>query len=45
MNYVIPCNFSDDWFTVDEKDPIAYAKVEIVEAADIKPSDPNGWLH
>ncbi|CAN6453046.1 unnamed protein product [Victoria cruziana] len=31
-----------DWFSVDEKRPIAYAKVEIIEAADMKPSDPNG---
>ncbi|XP_042478481.1 C2 domain-containing protein At1g53590-like [Macadamia integrifolia] len=33
---------TERWFTVDEKDPIAYARVEIVEAADMKPSDPNG---
>lgn len=33
---------SDSWFTVDEKTPIAYAKVEVVEAADLKPSDLNG---
>ncbi|XP_043699229.1 C2 domain-containing protein At1g53590-like isoform X2 [Telopea speciosissima] len=33
---------TESWFTVDEKDPIAYARVEIVEAADMKPSDPNG---
>ena len=35
---------SESWFTVDEKTPIAYAKVEIVEAADMKPSDLNGKL-
>ncbi|CAL5187240.1 unnamed protein product [Lathyrus oleraceus] len=30
------------WFKVDEKDPVAYAKLEIIEAADMKPSDLNG---
>ncbi|PIA41571.1 hypothetical protein AQUCO_02200187v1 [Aquilegia coerulea] len=34
----------ESWFTVDEKDPIAYVKVEVIEAADMKPSDPNGQL-
>ncbi|KAI3966899.1 hypothetical protein MKW92_012964 [Papaver armeniacum] len=33
---------TDNWFSVDEKDPVAYVKVEIVEGADMKPSDPNG---
>ncbi|KAF5203860.1 C2 domain-containing protein [Thalictrum thalictroides] len=33
---------TESWFTVDEKDPIAYVKVEVIEAADMKPSDPNG---
>lgn len=33
---------TDNWFTVDEKPPIAHAKVEIMEGADMKPSDPNG---
>ncbi|KAF9588740.1 hypothetical protein IFM89_015177 [Coptis chinensis] len=33
---------TENWFTVDEKDPIAYVKVEVIEAADMKPSDPNG---
>ncbi|KAJ4982422.1 hypothetical protein NE237_033259 [Protea cynaroides] len=33
---------TERWFSVDEKDPIAYARVEIVEAADLKPSDLNG---
>uniref|UniRef100_A0A804P248 C2 domain-containing protein n=1 Tax=Zea mays TaxID=4577 RepID=A0A804P248_MAIZE len=32
----------DNWFSVDEKPPIAYARVEILEGADMKPSDPNG---
>ncbi|KAJ1269970.1 hypothetical protein BS78_06G019000 [Paspalum vaginatum] len=32
----------ENWFTVDEKPPIAYARVEILEGADMKPSDPNG---
>ncbi|XP_042489735.1 C2 domain-containing protein At1g53590-like isoform X2 [Macadamia integrifolia] len=30
------------WFSMDEKDAIACARIEIVEAADMKPSDPNG---
>ncbi|KAL6646763.1 hypothetical protein ACP70R_015457 [Stipagrostis hirtigluma subsp. patula] len=33
---------TESWFTVDEKPPIAHAKVEILEGADMKPSDPNG---
>ncbi|OVA13251.1 C2 calcium-dependent membrane targeting [Macleaya cordata] len=33
---------TENWFSVDEKDPIAYAKVEIVEGADMQPSDSNG---
>ncbi|XP_057998633.1 C2 domain-containing protein At1g53590 [Hevea brasiliensis] len=32
----------DNWFSVDEKEPIAYAKVEVVEASDMKPSNLNG---
>ncbi|XP_059662796.1 C2 domain-containing protein At1g53590 isoform X2 [Cornus florida] len=32
----------ENWFTVDEKEPIAYAVVEVVEATDMKPSDLNG---
>ena len=28
---------------MDEKDPVAYAKLEIIEAADMKPSDLNGY--
>ncbi|XP_078445800.1 C2 domain-containing protein At1g53590-like isoform X2 [Wolffia australiana] len=31
-----------DWFTVDERRALAYARVEILEGADMKPSDPNG---
>ena len=30
------------WFSVDEKEPVAYAKVEVVEASNMKPSDLNG---
>ncbi|KAK0601339.1 hypothetical protein LWI29_023290 [Acer saccharum] len=33
---------SENWFSVDVKEPIAYAKVEVVEASDMKPSDLNG---
>jgi hypothetical protein len=32
----------ENWFSVDEKPPIAHARVEILEGADMKPSDPNG---
>ncbi|ERN09086.1 hypothetical protein AMTR_s00014p00037550, partial [Amborella trichopoda] len=35
-------NPSGNWFDIDEKQPIAFAKVEIIEAAEMKPSDPNG---
>ncbi|KAK8914457.1 C2 domain-containing protein [Platanthera zijinensis] len=34
---------SETWFSVHEKPPIAYVKLEIIEAADIKPSDLNGF--
>ncbi|KAK7335043.1 hypothetical protein VNO80_26813 [Phaseolus coccineus] len=30
------------WFSVDEKEPVAYAKVEVIEASEMKPSDLNG---
>ncbi|KAG5545970.1 hypothetical protein RHGRI_018215 [Rhododendron griersonianum] len=33
---------SESWFSVDEKEPVAYAFVEVIEAADMKPSDLNG---
>ncbi|XP_020233597.1 C2 domain-containing protein At1g53590 isoform X1 [Cajanus cajan] len=33
---------SGSWFSVDEKEPVAYAKVEVIEACDLKPSDLNG---
>ncbi|KAF6142856.1 hypothetical protein GIB67_002720 [Kingdonia uniflora] len=39
---ISPFLLLETWFTVDEKDPIAYAKVEVIEAADMKPSDMNG---
>ncbi|XP_022860383.1 C2 domain-containing protein At1g53590-like [Olea europaea var. sylvestris] len=32
----------ENWFSIDAKEPIAYAKVEVLEAADMKPSDLNG---
>ncbi|KAK7401717.1 hypothetical protein VNO78_13417 [Psophocarpus tetragonolobus] len=32
----------EPWFSVDEKEPVAYAKVEVIEASDMKPSDLNG---
>ncbi|KAF5460101.1 hypothetical protein F2P56_019995 [Juglans regia] len=33
---------SEGWFSVDEKEPVAYARVEVIEGSDMKPSDPNG---
>ncbi|XP_008811541.2 C2 domain-containing protein At1g53590-like isoform X2 [Phoenix dactylifera] len=33
---------TESWFTVDERHPIALAKVEIIEATEVKPSDLNG---
>ncbi|XP_047177715.1 C2 domain-containing protein At1g53590 isoform X1 [Vigna umbellata] len=30
------------WFSVDGMEPVAYAKVEVIEATDMKPSDLNG---
>nr|CAD1842478.1 unnamed protein product [Ananas comosus var. bracteatus] len=33
---------SEGWFTIDEKPSVAYVKVEILEGADMKPSDLNG---
>ncbi|KAJ8626811.1 hypothetical protein MRB53_020118 [Persea americana] len=33
---------TEPWFSMDEKCPIAFAKVEVVEATDMKPSDLNG---
>ncbi|CAH8313001.1 unnamed protein product [Eruca vesicaria subsp. sativa] len=32
----------ENWFFVDEKEPVAHALVEFVEASDVKPSDLNG---
>ncbi|KAL7218521.1 hypothetical protein ACSBR2_011728 [Camellia fascicularis] len=32
----------ETWFSVDEKEPVGYALVEVIEAADMKPSDMNG---
>ncbi|XP_012074236.1 C2 domain-containing protein At1g53590 isoform X2 [Jatropha curcas] len=37
-----PGDLTESWFSVDEKEPIAYAIVEVVEASDVKPSDLNG---
>ncbi|KAL0906200.1 hypothetical protein M5K25_024674 [Dendrobium thyrsiflorum] len=33
---------SESWFSIHETPPIAYVKLEIIEAADMKPSDLNG---
>jgi hypothetical protein len=32
----------ENWFFVDAKEPVAYALLEVLEAADMKPSDMNG---
>ncbi|XP_074592643.1 C2 domain-containing protein At1g53590-like [Curcuma longa] len=32
----------EDWFTVKEKHPIGYVKLEMLEGADMKPADLNG---
>ncbi|GJV43119.1 C2 domain-containing protein-like protein [Tanacetum coccineum] len=32
----------ETWFSMDAKDPVGYALVEIVEGSDMKPSDMNG---
>lgn len=34
----------ENWFSVDEKEPIAFVKIEIIEGADMQPSDLNGLL-
>ncbi|EOA36130.1 hypothetical protein CARUB_v10012425mg [Capsella rubella] len=33
---------SENWFFVDEKEPVAHVLVEVFEASDVKPSDLNG---
>ncbi|KAL3651081.1 hypothetical protein CASFOL_007484 [Castilleja foliolosa] len=33
---------SENWFSVDAKEPIAHAVVEVLEASEMKPSDLNG---
>ncbi|XP_027063888.2 C2 domain-containing protein At1g53590 [Coffea arabica] len=33
---------AESWFSIDEKQPVAYAVVEVIEAAEMKPSDLNG---
>ncbi|PQP95664.1 C2 domain-containing protein [Prunus yedoensis var. nudiflora] len=34
---------SESWFSVNEKEPLAHAKVEVIEASDMKASDLNGF--
>ncbi|KAL6283336.1 hypothetical protein ACE6H2_014265 [Prunus campanulata] len=34
---------SEIWFSVNEKEPLAHAKVEVIEASDMKASDLNGF--
>nr|XP_011465558.1 PREDICTED: C2 domain-containing protein At1g53590 isoform X1 [Fragaria vesca subsp. vesca] len=33
----------ENWFSVDEKEPVAHLKVEVIEASDMKVSDLNGF--
>ncbi|KAI3427625.1 uncharacterized protein J3R85_009483, partial [Psidium guajava] len=33
---------TENWFSIDVKEPVAYAKVEVIEASEMKPSDLNG---
>ncbi|XP_050368771.1 C2 domain-containing protein At1g53590-like isoform X2 [Argentina anserina] len=33
----------ENWFSVDEKEPVAHLKVEIIEASEMKASDLNGF--
>lgn len=33
---------SENWFSVDAKEPIAFVILEVLEAVDMKPSDLNG---
>ncbi|XP_024015653.1 C2 domain-containing protein At1g53590 isoform X2 [Eutrema salsugineum] len=32
----------ENWFFIDEKEPVAHALVEVIEASEVKPSDLNG---
>lgn len=32
----------NNWFSIEERPPIAYVKLEILEGTDMKPSDING---
>lgn len=42
-------NFADHlvepWFEMNEKPPIAFIKVEIIEGANMKPADMNGQFY
>ncbi|KAK4753144.1 hypothetical protein SAY87_021942 [Trapa incisa] len=33
----------ESWFSMDVKDPLSFVKVEVIEAADVKPADLNGF--
>ncbi|CAB4277167.1 unnamed protein product [Prunus armeniaca] len=33
----------ENWFSVDEKEPVAHVRIEVIEASDMKPSDLNGF--
>jgi len=41
----VPISFhsaDNNWFSIEERPPIAYVKLEILEGTDMKPSDING---
>lgn len=42
LKYQLCIEIPETWFSMDGKEPIAYAKVEVIEAIDMKPSDLNG---
>jgi hypothetical protein len=43
--YIVPMSLystENNWFSIEERPPIAYVKLEILEGTDMKPSDING---
>jgi len=43
--YILPMSLhstENNWFSIEERPPIAYVKLEILEGTDMKPSDING---
>jgi hypothetical protein len=42
---MVPISFhsaENNWFSIEDRPPIAYVKLEILEGTDMKPSDING---